>query len=145
MTIRMIDYYVKGLSFDVRQKIFTALEEVNTSKIRKLLEKNEGYPAYKSMGFTEDEIKSMLRKSVVKFENVNAIMIENGRPPLFENPEDTYESALRYVEIMRRYRQSENDSEYPSLTDFGKKREWVDALIEKMGCSWEDYIPKCYP
>ena len=144
MTIRMIDYYIKNLPFDERQKIFDALEAINTSIVEKLLEKNEGYPRYKSMGFNDEQIASMLKKSVVRFERANALMIENGRPPLFENPEDTYCSALRYVEIMRSYRQSEHDSVYPSLTDFGKKREWVDVLIEKMGCTWEEYLPENY-
>ncbi len=75
---------------------------------------------------------------------MNELMVKYGRPPLFADPYDTYESSLRYVEIMRRYRQSENDSKYPSLTDFGKACEWVDVLVEKMGCTWDEYVPESY-
>ena len=144
MTIRMIDYYVKGLPFDARQEIFNALERVNVLAVEKMLEKEEGYPRFRSVGYTNEDIEVHLRKKSLHFERVNELMIKNGRPPLFTDPANTYESSLRYVEIMRRYRQSENDSKYPSLTDFGKEREWVDILIEKMGCTWDDYIPESY-
>ena len=145
MTIRMIDYYVKNLPFDARQEIFNALERVNVLAVEKMLEKEEGYPGFRSVGYTNEDIEVHLRKKSLHFERVNELMIKNGRPPLFTDPANTYESSLRYVEIMRRYRQSENDSKYPSLTDFGKEREWVDVLIEKMGCTWDDYIPEHYP
>ena len=144
MTIRMIDYYVKGLPFDARQEIFNALERVNVLAVEKMLEKEEGYPRFRSVGYTNEDIEVHLRKKSLHFERVNELMIKNGRPPLFTDPANTYESSLRYVEIMRRYRQSENDSKYPSLTDFGKEREWVNILIEKMGCTWDDYIPESY-
>ena len=145
MTIRMIDYYVKNLSFDARQEIFDALERVNVLAVEKMLEKEAGYPRFRSVGYSDEDIASHLRKKALHFLRVNELMIKNGRPPLFDDPFDTYTSSLRYVEIMRRYRQSENDSKYPSLTDFGKEREWVDVLIEKMGCTWDDYIPEHYP
>lgn len=144
MTIRMIDYYVKNLSFDARQEIFDALEKVNVLAVEKMLEKESGYPRFRSVGYSDGDIASHLRKKAQHFARVNELMIENGRPPLFDDPSDTYNSSLRYVELMRRYRQSENDSKYPSLTDFGKEREWVDVLVEKMGCTWNDYIPESY-
>ncbi len=144
MSIRMVDYYVKGLPFDARQEIFNALEKVNVLAVEKMLEKEEGYPRFRSIGYSDEDIASHLRKKSLHFEHINELMIKNGRPPLFTDPTDTYESSLRYVEIMRRYRQSENDSKYPSLTDFGKEREWVDILIKKMGCTWDDYVPESY-
>ncbi len=145
MSIRMIDYYVKGLPFDARQEIFNALEKVNVLAVEKMLEKEIGYPKFRSVGYSDEDIASHLRKKSLHFEHVNQLMVKNGRPPLFADPSDTYESSLRYVEIMRRYRQRESDSAFPSLTDFGKRCEWVDVLIEKMGCTWDDYIPKNYP
>ena len=144
MTIRMIDYYVKNLSFDARQEIFQALERVNVLAVEKMLEKESGYPRFRSVGYSDADIASHLHKKSLHFARVNELMIKNERPPLFDDPSDTYQSSLRYVEIMRCYRQSENDSKYPYLTDFGKEREWVDVLIEKMGCTWEDYIPEAY-
>ena len=144
MSIRMIDYYVKNLPFDSRQEIFSALERINVNAVEKMLEKEKGYPRFRSVGYSDEDIASHLRKKALHFERVNKLMIKNGRPPLFADPSDTYESSLRYVEIMRCYRQRETDSKYPSLTDFGKEREWVDVLIKKMGSSWDDYIPESY-
>lgn len=145
MTIRMIDYYVKHLPFDARQEIFEALAQINENRIEKILEKDKGYPIYRSMGYTDEQIANQLRKTTVKFQNANELMIENGRPPLFDDPFDTFKSALRYVEIMRKYRQDETDSKYHTRDIFGKEIEWADVLVEKMGCSWDDYIPDKYP
>ena len=145
MTIRMIDYYVKNLPFDARQEIFYALERVNVLEIEKMLEKEAGYPRFRSVGYSDEMIASHLKKKSLHFARVNELMIKNERPPLFDDPFDTYACSIRYVEIMRRYRQSENDSKRPSSTVFGNELEWVDVLIEKMGCTWDDYIPEHYP
>lgn len=144
MTIRMIDYFVKGLSFDARQEIFAALERITASAVKKMLEKNEGYPAYKSMFYTDEDIVNHLRKFTERFRRVNELMLQNGRPPLFADPEDTYRSSLRYVELMRRYAERESDLISVSLADFGMKREFADVLTETMGCTWEDYVPETY-
>lgn len=144
MGIKMVDYYVKGLSMDARQEIYAALRAVNTSRIEKLLEKPEGYPSYKSMRFSDSDIEWELKNSCAKFEVVNALMIKNARPPLFEDTADVYGCALRYIELMRIYCESENELAMPSLTDFGKRREMAEVLIKKMGCSWEDYVPEIY-
>lgn len=145
MAIRMIDYYVKNLPFDARQDIFNALEKINVGAVEKMLEKDIGYPRFRSVGYSDEDIASHLRKKSAHFQRVNELMIKNGRPPLFDDPSDTYESSCRYVEIMRRYKECESESAYPShTTDFGIQREMVDVLIEKMGCTWEDYTPEKY-
>lgn len=140
----MIDYYVKNLPFDERQKIFKALEEVNVRDVEKMLEKEEGYPGFRRIGYSDEKIAVYLKIKSEYFKRVNELMIQNGHPPLFENPCDTYACSERYVEIMRRYRECESDPAYPSLTDFGKRREMTDVLIEKMGCTWDDYVPQNY-
>lgn len=144
MSIRMIDYYVKHLPFDARQEIFSALGKINVLTIEKILEKEDGYPSYRSIGYSDEDIANQLRKMTIRFQNVNELMIQNNRPPIFADPTDTYHSSIRFVEIMRRYRECESDLASPSLTDFGKRREMVDVLIEKMGCTWNDYIPETY-
>ena len=109
-----------------------------------MLEKEKGYPRFRSVGYSDEDIEHHLSEKSAHFQYVNELMIKNGRPPLFENPLDTYGCAIRYVEIMRRYRERESDSVFPSLTDFGKRREMVDELIKIMGCTWEEYIPENY-
>lgn len=145
MAIRMIDYYVKNLPFDARQEIFNALEKINVCAVEKMLEKENGYPRFRSVGYSDEEITAHLLKKSAQFQRVNELMIKNRRPPLFDDPSDTFESSLRYVEIMRRYRENESENAFPSsTTDFGLRREMVDLLIKRMGCSWEDYIPEIY-
>lgn len=140
----MIDYYIKNLPFDNRQEIFKALEDIRAVAVEKMLEKEEGYPSYKSAGYTDEDIAIQLQKGTVRFCRVNELMIKNGRPPLFADPLDTYQCSLRYVEIMRWYRERESDLASPSLTDFGKRCEMVDVLIKIMGCAWDDYVPEKY-
>ena len=142
MNDRMIDYYVKGLSFDERQRIFNALEAVGTYLVEKLLEKPQGYPTYRSMYYDDEDIASQERKGAARFATVNEIIRQSRRPPLFPQPDDTYASAERYVALMRRYRRKESDTAYPDITDFGHWREPVAVLEGLMGCRWEDYQPE---
>ena len=124
MLDREIDYYIKGLSFDVRQEIWKRLDDINEIRVKQLLEKNEGYPAFRRMAYTDKDILTALNISTTKFQAVNDYMMENERYPLFTNSKDTYNSSLEYVELLRR-----------------KKKE---ELEEKFGCTWEEYIPKVY-
>ena len=124
MENRSIDYYIKNLSIDVRQKIFNMLREVNPSTVQKLLEKDNGYPSWKSMGIQDDAIAVMLSKSATRFSAINQVMIENDRPPLFVKPSDTYVSAQKYVDLLKEKTKKE--------------------LNEEFGCSWDDYKPETY-
>lgn len=122
MNCRPIDFYIKGLPFDVRQEIFKRLDAVGFGKIEKLLEKPIGYPRYHSMGYTDEQITRQEAKSIVRFAAVNAVLAENGRPPLFSDPNDTYRSALEYTALL--------------------KEQSTEALIERFGCLWDTYIPE---
>lgn len=124
MTDRSIDFFVKGLSFDVRQEVFQGLDKIGLGKIEKLLEKNDGYPIYRSMGYSDDQIANQEAKSVVRFQAVNDIMTSNERYPLFSNPEDTYQSAKEYLNLL--------------------KKKSKEELLAEFGCLWEDYIPRVY-
>lgn len=121
MSIKMIDYYIKGLPMDIRQEIFNGLEDIGSMTIKCLLEKN-GYPKYKRMGLSDEQIAHQKRMAERKFITVNNIMTDNGRPPLFKEPSDTYESAKRYLELL--------------------KREDEETIAKYFGCTWEEYIPE---
>ncbi|MBO5060452.1 MAG: hypothetical protein J6C82_06030 [Clostridia bacterium] len=121
MNDRAIDYYVKGLEFDRRQELFAAIERINASKIEKLLEKNMGYPIYRSMGLTDEEIKHQEEIGTKRFMRVNELMTLSGRKWLFPEPDDTYKSSVAYVHLM--------------------KKQSKEELSKEFGCSWEDYMP----
>lgn len=124
MANRAIDYYIKNLDIDVRQEIFNMLRDVNPSIVKKLLEKNDDYPSWRSMGISSDEIQTMLLSSSTKFSSINKLMTENERPPLFTSPEDTYGCAQKYVDLL--------------------KEKTEEELNQEFGCSWEDYKPTTY-
>ena len=124
MASKSIDYYVKNLSISVRQEIFSMLRDVNPSIVKKLLEKEDGYPTWKRMGIDDSAIETLLAKSMEKFSLLNNLMIENKRPPLFKSPKDTYSSAKQYVELL--------------------KEKTEEELNQEFGCSWEDYKPEEY-
>ena len=124
MANRSIDYYIKNLSTDVRQEIFNLLREVNPSIVQKLLEKEEGYPSWKSMGIKDDEIQMMLAASTAKFYSINKLMVANKRPPLFAKSKDTYGCAQKYVDLL--------------------KEKTEEELNQEFGCSWEEYVPAKY-
>lgn len=124
MSIRAIDYYVKNLPFDVRQEIFKRLKDVNPARVEELLEKEQNYTSFRNKGFSDDDITEALQQSSCDFGAVNNVMTDNERYPLFENPLDTYRSALQYVELLKKTKEEE--------------------LIEKFGCAWEEYVPRVY-
>lgn len=39
MSIKMIDYYIKGLPMDIRQEIFRRMDDVNIIRVHELMEK----------------------------------------------------------------------------------------------------------
>ena len=124
MANRSIDYYIKNLDIEVRQEIFTKLREVNPSIVKNLLEKDDDYPTWKSIGIEDDGILQMLSKSSTRFSSINKLMTDNQRPPLFEKPSDTYKSAQKYVDLL--------------------KEKTKEELEEEFGCSWEEYVPETY-
>ena len=124
MANRAIDFYIKRLELDIRQDIFKKLEDIGVKSVEKLLEKNDGYPTFKKMKYTEEQIDRQVSKSIPKFQQVNQVMIDNERYPLFSKPEDTYKSAIEYVNLL--------------------KKKTKEELLEEFGCDWENYVPKKY-
>lgn len=122
MSIKMIDYYIKGLPMDIRQEIFRRMDDVNIIRVYELMEKNNNYKSFHEIGYSDCEIIKVLQESARDFAAVNEVMVKNGRPPLFKEPSDTYESSKRYLELL--------------------KREDEETIAKYFGCTWEEYIPE---
>ena len=119
---KALDYYMKGLSIEVRQALFYQMKtEISGTMIKWFLEKEDGYPSFRSCGFSEDEIELIGETYAEKFEHANQIMADNGRPPLFSDSHDSYQSAQEHAELMK-----ERSSE---------------ELARMFGCSFADYVP----
>ena len=121
---RKIDFYLKGLSFDIRNTMFKKLDKINPISVEHLLEKPIGYPYFKRLKYTEEEIQRYLLDIKAHFDEANAFMIAQGRRPLFSNTDDSYLSAVEFTEIMQ--------------------RRPLHNLEEEFGCSFQNYIPPQY-
>ncbi len=113
---------MKGLPIEVRQKLFYHMKtEISETMVRWFLDKEDGYPSFRSCGFSDDEIDLISETYAAKFEHANQILADNGHPPLFSNPHDSYRSAQEHAELM-------------------KKRS-DEELARMFGCSFADYMP----
>lgn len=119
---RIIDYKIKGLSFEVRWELWKRLDNINRAMVKHLLEKPQGYTTFRSYGLTDQQIQAEVERYIERFKHVNSYMCENDRDPLFTNPEDTYASSCEYVDLLEHKKPEE--------------------LVEMFGCSIEDYVPK---
>lgn len=116
-----LDFYMKGLPIDVRQQLFCHMRhEISETMIRWFLERDDGYPAFRACGFSDDDIRQVGESYSAKFEHANQIMAENGRPPLFSDPHDSFRSAQEHRELMRQRSKEE--------------------LVALFGCSFEEYV-----
>ena len=119
-----LDYYMKGLSIQVRQHLLHHMRsELSPTMLKYFRERDEGYPSFRSCGFSDDNIQTICESYVPKFAHANQVMEENGRPPLFSDPHDVYRSATEHAELMR-----------------PRSPEELRTLF---GCSFEDYMPPC--
>ena len=120
---KALDYYMKGLPAEVRQALLHHMKtEVSETMVRWFLEKEDGYPSFRSCGFSGSEIDLIGGVYAEKFEHANRVMADNGRPALFSDPHDSYRSAREHAEIMK----GRSDEE----------------LARMFGCSFADYVPK---
>lgn len=126
MADRALDFYVKGLSIDVRQRVFDFMKnEISETMMRWFREKDDGYPSLRACGYSDDEIRIICESYAPKFELVNQMMAENDRPPLFTDPHDACLSASEHAELMK-------------LRASGE-------LLELFGCTYEEYVPAELP
>ena len=119
---KALAYYTKGLSIEVRQKLFYHLNrEISRTTIKYFLEKEDGYPSFRSMGFSDNDIRLVCDSYFEKFEHANQMMAECSRPPLYSNPHDSFQSAQEHIELLK---------------DRSK-----EELVEMFGCTYEEYVP----
>lgn len=122
MADKALDFYMKGLPIDVRQAMHDYLRnEISETMIGYLLERDFGYPSFRSMGFSDDDILLIGESYAERFRFPNQLMIENGRAPLFSDPDDPYRSALEYREMWMRRSPEE--------------------LADIFGCAFQEYVP----
>ena len=106
MSGRVLDDYMKGLPIEVRQQLFHHMRhEISETMVRWLCEKPCGYPSLRSCGFSDADIEAIGNAYAEKFEHANRIMAQNGRPPLFSDPHDSYQSAREHMELMKQIRE----------------------------------------
>jgi len=102
MANRALSYYMKGLSMEVRQRLFSFLRnDISATMTRWFLEKPDDYPSLRSCGFSDSDIQAIAATYAERFRLANQVMAENGRPPLFADLDDSYRCAQEYTELMK--------------------------------------------
>ena len=123
MADRALSFFMKGLPTDVRQRLFACFKnDISDIMIKHFLEKEDGYPSFRSMGFTDEDIRLVGDSYARKFAHLNENMVGNGRPPLFSDPSDSYTSAQEYERIW--------------------KQRSAEELENMFGCTFADYAPQ---
>lgn len=122
--VRSLDYYLKDMPYDAKKDVLLGIGNINGVVIKQLLEKEQNYPSFRSMGFSNNDIMQVLAMSAQSFKNVNKLMMDNGRYPLFQNPDDTFAASQEYMNLLR------------VKTD--------EELTQEFGCTIEEYKPRTY-
>lgn len=122
--MRRIDFYTKGLPEENRKVVFQKLDDINPVSVSRIIEKPDDYPAFRRMGFSDDDINDYVLRMVAKFDDLNNYMMENNRYPLFSNAKDSYKSAVEYVDILQ---------VIP-----------MEQLVKEFGTDYEHYVPREY-
>lgn len=120
MKLRILDYLTKGLSLEIRQIILEKLNNISPMSLKRVLEKPEGYPTLKGIGYTNEQIDKYLNNILNRFICFNEYIEKQNRKPFF-NTSDVYECAKQYFYILERREEEE--------------------LKNIMGCSYEEYEP----
>lgn len=122
--VRPLDYYLKDMDFPAKKRVLDALRIINQPMVKFLLEKDRGYPSFRSMGFSDADIQRYVKLCARQFQDVNTAMIAGGRYPLFSDPKDIAASARTYFDL------------FTLKTD--------EVLIQEFGCIIEEYVPRVY-
>lgn len=118
---KMTDYLRKDLPTELQQRIWHKLDWDCCAFLEELAEKDMGYPALREMGYSETEISRIEEEATAYFREVNAMMTENGRYPLFPDPEDAGGSAKLYFDLV--------------------KQRSYEEIVQLFGCEYPDYKP----
>ena len=98
---RLIDVRVSGLPFDDRQNIYRLVDGIGVRSMEKMVEQNDGYPSYRRMRYTDEQIELETSNTVDRCREVNEYMEKVGRPPLFNRLDDKHLLAWEYYELLR--------------------------------------------
>ena len=118
---RIYDYLVKDLPMDFRQSLFHKLSWDDYAFIEQLTEEDKGFSWFRSIGFSDNEIKTIKEHATKYFREVNEMMAKASRAPLYPHPENAVESSKRHLELM--------------------KMRSYEEVVGYFGCEFPDYEP----
>ena len=99
--------------------------------MRHMAEEKDGFPTYKALGYTDEDIAHQKQKVKTRVDTVNEYVRQRGKPLLFTNPQDTYQTAWEYYELMR----------FHYKEDFAQK--YADLIISEEGQEIEETVTNC--
>ena len=91
----LINYFTKGLKNPQRQKVFNMLKELTDDlTIKCILDAENDYQnTLRARNYDDESIAYFLEECVENFIEINNVMMEYGRAPLFKDPSTLVENA----------------------------------------------------
>lgn len=99
--LKLIDLRVSGLPFDDRQNIHKLINDIGVRSMERLVEERDGFPSYRRMKYTDEQIELETENTVNRCRAVNEYMEKVGRPAIFHHLDDKYLLAWEYYELLR--------------------------------------------
>lgn len=97
---RIIDNLTSYLNLEERQTLAEKIKDLPEQTIQMILEKDNNYPSFRSMGYSNEDIINVNKKLSSLFIDINKYMIGKGIPPLFTDPSNTYLSSQECEHII---------------------------------------------
>lgn len=124
--IKLIDLRVSGLPFDDRQNIHKLVYDIGSRSMEKMVEERDGFPSYRRMKYTDEQIENETANTVDRCRAVNEYMEKVGRPALFHHLDDKYLLAWEYYELVRYQEEEEFAKKYFVRTEKTPLQEYIE-------------------
>ena len=121
---RLFNLLTEDLHYTEKEKLLRLIEAIGHGMMCHMAEEKDGFPTYKALGYNDGDIAHHKQKVIARVNAVNAYAIQLGKPLLFTNPQDTYQTAWEYYELMRFHYKEDFIQKYADLIKLSKNEFW---------------------
>lgn len=121
---RLFNLKTENLYYTEKEKLLRLIEAIGHHMMCHMVEEKDGFPTYKALGYNENDIYEQKQKVISRVTAVNDYAKQLGMPPFFTDPEDTYQTAWEYYELMRFYYKEDFVGKYADLIKTSKNEFW---------------------
>lgn len=121
---RLFNLITEDLHYTEKEKLLRLIEAIGHGMMRHMAEEKDGFPTYKTLGYTDEDIAHQKQKVKTRVNAVNEYVKQLGKPLLFTDPQDTYQTAWEYYELMRFHYKEDFAQKYAELIKLSKNEFW---------------------